>query len=46
MNIIGPGVKATAMQDLVQSLKEQGVPIDGIGFEVSVLRSIFFLEGS
>lgn len=32
-NIEGPGVKATAMQNLVKSLKEQGVPIDGIGFE-------------
>lgn len=32
-NIEGPGAKATAMQNLVSSLKAQGVPIDGIGFE-------------
>ncbi|GJJ05835.1 hypothetical protein Clacol_000022 [Clathrus columnatus] len=31
--IEGPGTKATAMQNLVKSLKAQGVPIDGIGFE-------------
>ena len=28
-----PGVKATALKNLITSLKSQGVPIDGIGFE-------------
>ncbi|OBZ66604.1 Endo-1,4-beta-xylanase A [Grifola frondosa] len=32
-NIEGTGVKATAMKNLVTSLKSQGVPIDGVGFE-------------
>src|SRR5262249_49547428 len=32
-NIEGSGVKADAMFNLVQSLKAQGVPIDGVGFE-------------
>jgi len=32
-NIEGSGAKANAMFNLVQSLKAQGVPIDGVGFE-------------
>ncbi|KAJ3553752.1 hypothetical protein NM688_g3450 [Phlebia brevispora] len=32
-NIEGPGVKATAMMDLVTSLQSQGIPIDGVGFQ-------------
>ncbi|KAI8993824.1 endo-beta-1,4-glucanase [Trametes punicea] len=32
-NIEGLGAKATAMKNLVQSLKSQGVPIDGIGLQ-------------
>ncbi|KAF8589251.1 glycoside hydrolase family 10 protein [Ramaria rubella] len=32
-NIEGPGVKATAMLNLVKSLQAQDIPIDGIGFE-------------
>ncbi|HVV19335.1 MAG TPA: endo-1,4-beta-xylanase [Pseudonocardiaceae bacterium] len=32
-NIEGTGAKSNAMYNLVQSLKAQGVPIDGVGFE-------------
>jgi len=32
-NIEGMGTKSNAMFNLVQSLKQQGVPIDGVGFE-------------
>ena len=32
-NTEGPGPKATAMLNLVKSLKSQNVPIDGIGFQ-------------
>jgi endo-1,4-beta-xylanase len=32
-NIEGSGAKADAMYSLVSSLKQQGVPIDGVGFE-------------
>lgn len=32
-NIEGEGAKSNAMYSLVQSLKSQGVPIDGVGFE-------------
>ncbi|KIP10503.1 glycoside hydrolase family 10 protein [Phlebiopsis gigantea 11061_1 CR5-6] len=32
-NIEGPGAKATAMLNLVQTLKAASVPIDGIGFQ-------------
>ena len=32
-NIEGTGAKSNAMYSLVQSLKSQGVPIDGVGFE-------------
>jgi endo-1,4-beta-xylanase len=32
-NIEGEGAKSDAMYSLVQSLKSQGVPIDGVGFE-------------
>lgn len=32
-NIEGPGAKATAMLNLVKSLQQQGVPIDGVGFQ-------------
>ncbi|OCH85719.1 endo-1,4-beta-xylanase C precursor [Obba rivulosa] len=32
-NIEGTGAKSTAMQNLVTSLKSQGVPIDGVGIE-------------
>ncbi|KAI0360882.1 endo-beta-1,4-glucanase [Trametes cingulata] len=32
-NIEGTGAKATAMKNLVKSLKSQGVPIDGIGLQ-------------
>ncbi|KAF7797216.1 hypothetical protein EIP86_008408 [Pleurotus ostreatoroseus] len=32
-NIEGPGAKATAMMNLVRSLQQQGVPIDGIGVQ-------------
>lgn len=32
-NIEGPGLKATAMQNLVKSLQSQHIPIDGIGFQ-------------
>ena len=32
-NIEGMGTKSNAMFSLVQSLKQQGVPIDGVGFE-------------
>jgi endo-1,4-beta-xylanase len=32
-NIEGTGAKATAMFNLVSSLKAQGVPLDGVGFE-------------
>ncbi|KAI5120198.1 hypothetical protein M0805_006304 [Coniferiporia weirii] len=32
-NIENTGAKATAMLDLVQSLKTAGVPIDGVGFQ-------------
>jgi endo-1,4-beta-xylanase len=32
-NIEGTGTKSNAMFSLVQSLKQQGVPIDGVGFE-------------
>ena len=32
-NIEGPGAKATAMMNLVKSLQQQGVPIDGIGVQ-------------
>jgi endo-1,4-beta-xylanase len=32
-NIEGTGAKADAMYNLVKSLKSQGVPIDGVGFE-------------
>jgi endo-1,4-beta-xylanase len=32
-NIEGTGAKSNAMYSLVQSLKAQGVPIDGVGFE-------------
>ncbi len=32
-NIEGTGAKSNAMFNLVQSLKSQGVPIDGVGFE-------------
>ncbi|HEX3791596.1 MAG TPA: endo-1,4-beta-xylanase [Pseudonocardiaceae bacterium] len=32
-NIEGTGAKSNAMFSLVQSLKAQGVPIDGVGFE-------------
>ncbi|KAH9917921.1 endo-beta-1,4-glucanase [Epithele typhae] len=32
-NIEGTGAKATAMKNLVKSLKAQGVPIDGVGLQ-------------
>ncbi|THH29919.1 hypothetical protein EUX98_g4264 [Antrodiella citrinella] len=32
-NIEGPGVKATAYQNLIKTLQSQGVPIDGIGMQ-------------
>ena len=32
-NIEGPGKKATAMMNLVKTLKSEGFPIDGIGFQ-------------
>ncbi|KAI0737567.1 endo-beta-1,4-glucanase [Daedaleopsis nitida] len=32
-NIEGTGVKATAMKNLIRSLKQQGVPIDGVGLQ-------------
>ena len=32
-NIEGPGLKATAMMNLVTTLQSQKVPIDGIGFQ-------------
>ncbi|OBZ65534.1 Endo-1,4-beta-xylanase A [Grifola frondosa] len=32
-NIEGAGAKASALKDLVKSLKDQGVPIDGVGVE-------------
>lgn len=32
-NIEGPGVKSTAYQNLIKTLKKEGVPIDGIGFQ-------------
>jgi endo-1,4-beta-xylanase len=32
-NIEGSGAKSDAMYNLVSSLKQQGVPIDGVGFE-------------
>lgn len=32
-NTEGPGPKATGMLNLVKSLKSQGVPLDGIGFQ-------------
>ncbi|EMD33933.1 glycoside hydrolase family 10 protein [Gelatoporia subvermispora B] len=32
-NIEGTGVKSTAMQNLIQSLKAAGTPIDGVGIE-------------
>jgi endo-1,4-beta-xylanase len=32
-NIDGTGAKADAMYNLVKSLKQQGVPIDGVGFQ-------------
>ena len=32
-NIEGTGAKSNAMYNLVSSLKQQGVPIDGVGFE-------------
>ncbi|EJF60414.1 endo-beta-1,4-glucanase [Dichomitus squalens LYAD-421 SS1] len=32
-NIEGTGVKATAMKNLITSLKSQGVPIDGVGLQ-------------
>ena len=32
-NIEGPGAKATAYQNLIKTLKREGVPIDGIGFQ-------------
>ena len=32
-NIEGPGAKATAMLNLVTSLKQQNVPLDGVGFQ-------------
>ncbi|KAH8100959.1 endo-1,4-beta xylanase [Cristinia sonorae] len=32
-NIEGPGAKSTAYQNLIRSLKSQGVPIDGIGMQ-------------
>jgi len=32
-NIEGSGAKSNGMFNLVQSLKQQGVPIDGVGFE-------------
>ena len=32
-NIEGSGAKATAMMNLVRSLQQQGVPIDGVGFQ-------------
>lgn len=32
-NIEGPGAKSTAYQNLIKTLKSQGVPIDGIGMQ-------------
>lgn len=32
-NIEGTGAKSTAMANLVKSLKEEGVPIDGVGIQ-------------
>ncbi|KAJ3557946.1 hypothetical protein NM688_g1204 [Phlebia brevispora] len=32
-NIEGPGPKATAHQNLIKSLKAQGIPVDGIGIQ-------------
>lgn len=32
-NIEGPGAKSTAYQNLIRTLKSQGVPIDGIGMQ-------------
>ncbi|KAF9450082.1 glycoside hydrolase family 10 protein [Macrolepiota fuliginosa MF-IS2] len=36
-NIEGTGAKSTAMANLVQSLKSQGVPIDGIGVQAHLI---------
>ncbi|PPR03906.1 hypothetical protein CVT24_008098 [Panaeolus cyanescens] len=39
-NIDGPGAKSDAMYNLVKSLKEQGVPIDGIGVQAHLIAGI------
>ena len=36
-NIEGTGAKSNAMFNLVSSLKQQGVPIDGVGFETHLI---------
>lgn len=36
-NIEGTGAKSTAMANLVQDLKSQGVPIDGIGIQAHLI---------
>ncbi|KAL4248019.1 Beta-xylanase [Abortiporus biennis] len=36
-NIEGPGAKSTAMQTLIKSLKDQGVPIDGVGIQAHLI---------
>ncbi|MGW4126060.1 endo-1,4-beta-xylanase [Nocardia sp. NPDC004711] len=43
--IEGPGPKSDAMYDLAKSLKAQGVPLDGIGFESHFLESVFEPDG-
>ncbi|THU87259.1 glycoside hydrolase family 10 protein [Dendrothele bispora CBS 962.96] len=36
-NIEGPGVKSTAMQNLVKDLKSRGIPIDGVGIQAHLI---------
>ena len=44
-NIEGSGAKADAMYSLVSSLKSQGVPIDGVGFETHLAIQYGFPTG-
>jgi endo-1,4-beta-xylanase len=44
-NIEGSGAKADAMYSLVSSLKSQGVPIDGVGFESHLATQYGFPSG-
>ncbi|WP_235215601.1 endo-1,4-beta-xylanase [Phaeacidiphilus oryzae] len=44
-NIEGTGAKADAMYNLVSSLKAQGVPIDGVGFETHLAIQYGFPTG-